>query len=154
MTEGNGQLAAFFERIERMHEEKKSISDGIAEIFAEAKANGYDTKVMKIVLQKRRMDHAERMEQEALADLYMEALGMTGTPVATRAPAHEKREPALTHAADGADAQPVGTAEELQPGSSAPIQIEAPRGVEGEAEGASASPANFPRIPHMGTVRT
>jgi uncharacterized protein (UPF0335 family) len=92
------QLRAFFERIERLHEERTAIGDDIKEVFAEAKGNGFDTKVMKIVLQKRRMDHADRMEQEALVDLYMSALGMAvaprddedeeaGTRVATRAPA-------------------------------------------------------------------
>jgi hypothetical protein len=68
----------------------------------------------------------------------------------------ESAPPAEPEVAAAVGSQPADQAEEAtgQPGSSAPIQIEAPRGVEGEAEGASASPANFPRIPHMGTVRT
>lgn len=71
------QLRAFFERIERLHDERQAIGDDIKEVFAEAKANGFDTKVMKIVLQKRRMDHAERLEQETIVELYMTALGMS-----------------------------------------------------------------------------
>lgn len=70
------QLRAFIERIERMEEEKKAISDDIKEIYAEAKGNGFDTKVLRKIVAIRKMDHAERMEQEALIELYMDALGM------------------------------------------------------------------------------
>jgi uncharacterized protein (UPF0335 family) len=71
-------LRKFIERIERLHEERRSIGDDIKEIFAEAKGSGFDTKVMKAVIRIRAQDHAERMEQEALLDLYMSALGMQG----------------------------------------------------------------------------
>lgn len=74
------QLRAFIERIERMEEEKKTIADDIKEIYAEAKGNGFDTKVLRSVIKIRRMDHAERMEQEALLELYMAALGMQYAP--------------------------------------------------------------------------
>ncbi len=74
------QLRAFIERIERMHEERRAIGDDIKEIFAEAKGNGFDTKVMKTIIRIRAQDQAERMEQEALLDLYMSALGMQGAP--------------------------------------------------------------------------
>lgn len=69
------QIRAFIERIERMEEEKKAISDDIKEIYAEAKGNGFDTKVLRMVVRIRK-DHAERMEQNALLDLYLAALGM------------------------------------------------------------------------------
>lgn len=71
-------LRKFIERIERLHEERRSIGDDIKEVFAEAKGSGFDTKVMKTVIRIRAQDHAERMEQEALLDLYMSALGMQG----------------------------------------------------------------------------
>lgn len=74
------QLRAFVERIERMEEEKKAIADDIKEIYAEAKANGFDTKVLRQVVRIRKQDHSERMEQEALLELYMTALGMQVAP--------------------------------------------------------------------------
>ena len=74
------QLRAFIERIERMEEEKKAIADDIKEIYAEAKGNGFDTKVLRKIVAIRKQDHAERMEQEALLDLYMAALGMQAAP--------------------------------------------------------------------------
>ena len=74
------QLRAFIERIERMEEEKRAISDDIKEIYAEAKGNGFDTKVLRQIVRIRKQDHAERMEQEALLELYMAALGMAAAP--------------------------------------------------------------------------
>jgi uncharacterized protein (UPF0335 family) len=74
------QLRAFIERIERMEEEKRGIADDIKEIYAEAKGNGFDTKVLRQIVRIRKQDHAERMEQEALLELYMAALGMAAAP--------------------------------------------------------------------------
>lgn len=74
------QLRAFVERIERMEEEKKAIADDIKEIYAEAKGNGFDTKVLRQIVRIRKQDHSERMEQEALLELYMAALGMAVAP--------------------------------------------------------------------------
>ncbi|HEX4297794.1 MAG TPA: DUF2312 domain-containing protein [Devosia sp.] len=74
------QIRAFIERIERMEEEKKAISDDIKEIYAEAKGNGFDTKVLRQVVRIRKQDHSERLEQEALLDLYLAALGMQNAP--------------------------------------------------------------------------
>ena len=74
------QIRAFIERIERMEEEKKAIADDIKEIYAEAKGNGFDTKVLRQIVRIRKQDHAERMEQEALLELYMAALGMAAAP--------------------------------------------------------------------------
>lgn len=70
------QLRAFVERIERLEEEKKAIADDIKEVYAEAKGNGFDTKVLRQVVRIRKQDKNERMEQEAILDLYMHALGM------------------------------------------------------------------------------
>ena len=72
-----GQLKALVERIERLEEEKKSIAGDIKEVYAEAKANGFDTKVLRKVIALRKKDVAEREEEEAILDLYLQALGMT-----------------------------------------------------------------------------
>lgn len=70
------QLRAFIERIERLEEEKKAIQDDIKEVYAEAKGNGFDAKVMRQIVRIRKQDRNERAEQEAILDLYMHALGM------------------------------------------------------------------------------
>ncbi len=75
------QLRAFIERIERLEEEKKAIADDIKEIYAEAKGNGFDTKVLRQVVRIRKQDQHERAEQEAILDLYMHALGMAPAPM-------------------------------------------------------------------------
>lgn len=85
-----GQLKSLIERIERLDEEAKSISDDKAEIYAEAKAQGYSTKVMKRVIAIRRRDPNERAEEDAITDLYLQAVGESratlpsGTKPATR----------------------------------------------------------------------
>jgi uncharacterized protein (UPF0335 family) len=71
-----GHLRSFVERIERLEEEKKGIADDIRDVYAEAKGQGFDTKVMRQVIRLRKKDAAERQEEEALLDLYMHALGM------------------------------------------------------------------------------
>jgi uncharacterized protein (UPF0335 family) len=80
MTDAGGvagaQLRSIIERIERLEEEKKSLSDDIRDVFAEAKANGFDTKVLRQVIRLRKQDADERQEQEAVLDLYLHALGM------------------------------------------------------------------------------
>jgi len=70
------QLRAFIERIERMEEEKKAISDDIKEIYAEAKGNGFDTKALRKIVALRKMDTDERREAEEILETYMHALGM------------------------------------------------------------------------------
>lgn len=74
------QLRAIIDRIERMEEEKEALSADLREIYAEAKGNGFDTKVIRQIVRIRKQDHSERMEQEALLDLYMQALGMAAAP--------------------------------------------------------------------------
>lgn len=70
------QLRSVVERIERLEEEKKGIADDIREVYGEAKANGYDTKVLRQVISLRKQDMSERQEQDAVRDLYLHALGM------------------------------------------------------------------------------
>jgi uncharacterized protein (UPF0335 family) len=72
------QLKSIIERIERLEEEKKALADDIKEVFAEAKGNGFDTKVLRTVIRLRKQDKTERQEHEALLDLYLHALGMAG----------------------------------------------------------------------------
>lgn len=71
-----GQLRAFIERIERLEEEKKTISDDIKEVYAEMKGTGFDVKAVKAIIKLRKMDKAEREESDAIRELYMTALGM------------------------------------------------------------------------------
>ena len=71
------QLRQIIERIEKLEEEKQAIADDIKDVYAEAKANGYDTKVLRQVVRIRKQDKHERAEQEALLDLYLAALGMS-----------------------------------------------------------------------------
>lgn len=73
-----GQLKAFIERIERLEEEKKTIADDIKDVYAEAKANGFDTKVLRKVVSLRKQDVDERKEQDEILSLYLSALGMEG----------------------------------------------------------------------------
>ena len=71
------QLKSFIERIERLEEEKAGLAGDIKEVFLEAKGNGFDTKAMRKILSLRKKDHAERKEEEAILELYMQALGMS-----------------------------------------------------------------------------
>jgi uncharacterized protein (UPF0335 family) len=70
------QLKAFVERVERLEGEKKAIGDDIRDVYAEAKANGFDTKALRVIVRLRKQDVDERREQEAILETYMHALGM------------------------------------------------------------------------------
>jgi len=70
------QLRLFIERIERLEEEKKGIADDIKDVYAEAKATGYDVKTMRSVVRLRRMEKHARQEAEALLETYKAALGL------------------------------------------------------------------------------
>ena len=72
-------LKAFVARIERLEEEKKALADDIRDVYAEAKANGFDTKALRSVVRLRKQDVEERKEHEAILETYMHALGMLGT---------------------------------------------------------------------------
>ncbi|WP_108459171.1 DUF2312 domain-containing protein [Devosia naphthalenivorans] len=74
------QLRSIIERIERLEGEKQELSADIKEVKAEAKGNGFDVRIINTILRLRRMDQNERLEQEALLDLYMGALGMIEAP--------------------------------------------------------------------------
>lgn len=69
-------LKSFVERIERLEEEKASLSGDIKEIYAEAKAQGFVTKIIRKIVALRKKDAAERREEEEILELYMNALGM------------------------------------------------------------------------------
>lgn len=75
-AETQGRLKAFIERIERLEEDKAVVSNDLKEVFAEAKGEGFDTKIMRKVVRKRKQDRAERDEEEAMIELYMNAIGM------------------------------------------------------------------------------
>ena len=75
-TVAAGQLKALIERIERLEEEKKEVAQQIKEVYAEAKANGFDAATIRKVVSLRKKPTEERQEEEALLDLYLSALGM------------------------------------------------------------------------------
>lgn len=74
-TVAGERLKLFIERVERLEEEKKEVMDQIKEVYAEAKGEGYETKVMRQIVRLRKMDRSDRQEQEALLDLYLSAIG-------------------------------------------------------------------------------
>ena len=69
-------MKAIVERIERLEEEKKEVADQIKEVYAEAKGNGFDAKVLRKIVSLRKKPAEEREEEEAILDLYLSALGM------------------------------------------------------------------------------
>lgn len=70
------QLKSIIERIERLEEEKKAISDDIRDVYAESKGNGFDVKALRAIVRLRKQDPNERQEQETILETYMHALGM------------------------------------------------------------------------------
>lgn len=70
------RLRLLIERVERLEDEKKGIADDVKDVFAEAKAVGYDPKIMKQVIRLRKMRPDDRREMETILDLYKTALGM------------------------------------------------------------------------------
>jgi uncharacterized protein (UPF0335 family) len=70
------QLKAFVERIERLEEEKKAISDDIRDVYAESKSSGFDVKALRAVIRLRKQEPTERNEQQLILETYMNALGM------------------------------------------------------------------------------
>jgi uncharacterized protein (UPF0335 family) len=96
MSEGHNsgvaseQLRSYIERIERLEEDKATIAEDIKEFYSEAKQAGFDTKIMRQIIKLRKMDAADRQEQEALLATYMSALGMLAdTPLGEAAVARE-----------------------------------------------------------------
>ncbi|WP_395614304.1 DUF2312 domain-containing protein [Allosphingosinicella sp.] len=79
MAEGSiaaDELRLLIERIERLEEEKKAMADDIRDVYAEAKARGYDGKAMRTVVRLRKMETHVRQEEEAILDTYKAALGL------------------------------------------------------------------------------
>ena len=79
MSEGSiaaDELRLLIERIERLEEEKKAMADDIRDVYAEAKARGYDGKAMRTVVRLRKMETHVRQEEEAILDTYKAALGL------------------------------------------------------------------------------
>lgn len=70
------QLKSIIERIERLEEEKAGLASDISDVYAEAKGTGFDVKALRKIISLRKKDHAERQEEEAILELYMQALGM------------------------------------------------------------------------------
>jgi uncharacterized protein (UPF0335 family) len=70
------ELKQFIERIERLEEEKKAISEDVRDVYAEMKGRGFETKAVRQIVRIRKQDLAERKEFEAILDLYMSALNM------------------------------------------------------------------------------
>jgi uncharacterized protein (UPF0335 family) len=75
------QLKSFISRVERLEEEKGALAADIREVYSEAKGTGFDTKIMRRVVQLRKLDKADFQEQEAMLDLYLSAMDMRGTPL-------------------------------------------------------------------------
>ena len=69
------QLKTIIERIERLEEDKAAVANDLKEVFAEAKGNGFDTKILRKVIRLRKQDTAKRQEEEALVELYLSAIG-------------------------------------------------------------------------------
>ncbi|WP_338826743.1 DUF2312 domain-containing protein [Bradyrhizobium sp. 27S5] len=75
-TIAKDQLKSIIERVERLIEEKKTISDDISDVYAEAKGNGFDVKALRAIVKLRKLDPIEREAEEAILETYMQALGM------------------------------------------------------------------------------
>ena len=75
-TVAGDRLKSFIERIEKLEEERKAIGSDIRDVYAEAKGTGFDVKTMRALVRLRKMDAADRDEQETLLDVYKQALGM------------------------------------------------------------------------------
>ncbi|MDB5483761.1 MAG: hypothetical protein JWO83_4814 [Caulobacteraceae bacterium] len=74
-TTAQGKLKSLIERIERLEEDKAAVSTDLKEVYAEAKGEGFDTKIVRKVVRLRKQDKAKRQEEEALIDLYISAIG-------------------------------------------------------------------------------
>jgi uncharacterized protein (UPF0335 family) len=74
-TTAQGKLKSLVERIERLEEDKAAVANDLKEVFAEAKNEGFDTKILRKVIRLRKQDTAKRQEEEALVELYVNAIG-------------------------------------------------------------------------------
>ncbi len=74
-TTAQGKLKSLIERIERLEEDKAAVANDLKEVYAEAKGEGFDVKIVRKVVRLRKQDTAKRQEEEALIDLYISAIG-------------------------------------------------------------------------------
>jgi uncharacterized protein (UPF0335 family) len=74
-TSAQGKLKSLVERIERLEEDRKAVGADLREVYAEAKGEGFDTKILRKVIRLRKADVAKRQEEEALVELYITAIG-------------------------------------------------------------------------------
>ena len=74
-TAAQTRLKTIIERVERLEEDKAAVANDIKEVFAEAKGEGFDVKILRKVVRLRKQDKAKRQEEEALLDLYLSAIG-------------------------------------------------------------------------------
>ena len=124
---GHNQLKSFIERIERLEEDKKDISEGIRDVYAEAKGNGFDVKALRTIVRMRKQDADERAEQEAIIETYMHALGMlSDLPLGEAAIKRAAASPSVSEAVKG-----LGTPVELTEKEKADGQIAAFIGKDG-----------------------
>jgi uncharacterized protein (UPF0335 family) len=79
------RICSFIERVERIEEEIKALNEGKKEVFAEAKGEGFDVKVLREILRLRKQDKEDRDEQDSLLDLYLRAMESAGSSQAERA---------------------------------------------------------------------
>jgi len=108
-------LRAFVERIERLEDEKQQIAGDIREVYAEAKAQGFDVKALRSIVRLRRIDADQRAEQQAILDTYMHALGMLAdTPLG---------EAALKRATKGMTAAPAPQVDTSDPPFAPPAEM-------------------------------
>src|ERR1700728_1574051 len=70
------QLRSIVERLERLEEEKKALAEDIKDVYAEAKGNGFDTKIIRKIISRRKRDQAELDEEDTMLEVYLRALGM------------------------------------------------------------------------------
>lgn len=118
------ELRQFIERIERLEEEKAGVAGDIKEVYVEAKGRGFDTKTMRRIVSIRKKDHSERVEEEAILELYLQALGMLAdTPLGRAAVSREFAESRITISGPGIE--PVETTGAGLARASASIGVEA-----------------------------
>jgi len=141
-------LRSFIERIERLEEERAALTADIREVYSEAKGHGFDTKIMRQVVRLRKLDTADRQEQEAILDLYKSALGMGEAPLLrelededdNRGGGKKQNAPRPSNRDVSADGKPSSEAGPQAEASHAGTGSETPAVHEGEREGVS--PAN------------
>jgi len=75
-TVAKEKVRSIVERVERLNEQKKTISDDIGDVFTEAKSSGMDVKALRTIVRMRAQDAGKRAEQEAVLEIYMHAMGM------------------------------------------------------------------------------